>query len=165
MGFEKNTRTKKPEFNKNGTPRTHGEMQLMNFKLEPEYIDYVVSDARDSGVPKSKLLRDIVHYYYREVDGKKDNQSIKQKYLRNVQAKKRIAINNVFDPAAKDMQRLVTELNRIGNNINQIAKKTNQGYVNVSLRNDVEECRKVYEYTVDIMIKISDLLKELKEEY
>lgn len=165
MGFEKNTRTKKPEFNKNGTPRTHGEMLLQNFKLEPEYIDLVEQDSRDSCTPKSKLYRDMVHYYYREVDGKKDDQSIKQKYLRNVQAKKRIAINNVFDPAAKDMQRLVTELNRIGNNINQIAKKTNQGYVNVSLRNDIDECKKINEQTVDIMIRISDLLKELKEEY
>ena len=162
MPFLKSQNNKKPDLNKNGTPRKHGDTVPFTFRLEPEYIEKIMSEAELAGISKSEMTRIAIHYFWRD-DGA--DTSIKTSYMNKIRQKKRKEFEDVYASTGKDVQKIMTDISRIGNNINQIAKKANQGYTNLSLSDEVNECRYLVLECKEMLDKVTEMYESLREDY
>lgn len=155
MGYEKNMRQKKTELNKNGTPRKHGTTNNVNFRLDRDDIFELKAIAKVNGFPVSTLLRRIVS---RWIHGERFRLADK-----NTVGDFSKTINKVYTETGNVMMKNLTELNKIGINLNQIAKKVNQGFAPVSLGNDVRSWMIIRSECENLLKENLKILSEMKE--
>ncbi len=138
------------KYNKNGTPRKHGDLVQVLFGLEPEYLKMIETRSSAARVSKSKIIRDAVHYYFRD---DKDDQSIKVKMESRARAMENDAIEMKLAENGAVFGDLLSEMKCIGRNLNQVTKKINEGYGDQSLSNEVQN---IYALKSEIEAKIND---------
>ncbi len=117
MGFKKSTEEKKPDLNKDGSPRKHGEMITVTTRLHPVVLEKVDSLAADVGTNRSGMIRNLVNYMVRDCNS---DQSFKQMLsAREKKVTKKLSVDESTSEISLRLQEMKTALNKIGNLLNQ----------------------------------------------
>lgn len=112
----------KPDLNKNGTPRKHGNTERQSFRLDCDVIAEARKLSDEINVPLSKLYRDMVTYALR--DNLKDgsvNRTVQQRRS-DVSA---VKVDADIISFTQELQKMRNDLNQIGNNLNQDIRMRN----------------------------------------
>ena len=145
----------KPEFNKDGTIRKHGHTERQSFRLDKGLIKEAELLSKETGMPLSKLYREMITYALRDI--KKDGTIIKK--LKKASEENRIAIdsNNLIQ-FTQELQKMRISLNKLGNNLNQ---RIRYRYIRMSEIKKEEKTENENENK--IKMEKADLIKKYEE--
>ncbi len=154
----------KPDLNKNGTPRKHGNTVPVTFRIDKDVLSDIEIMSDESGIPQSKLIRNLIYYAMR---GERGDSSLKQEIAsrrHSVSLDNIKALEKIFAATGNELSYVQTELKRIGNNLNQIAKKVNSGDAPASFEADVRVFDAVKSDCERILDTVSEIMQMMKEE-
>ncbi len=106
----------KPDLNKNGKPRKHGDTERQTFRLHKGVIADAKKLSEETGIPLSKLYRDLVTHAMRDVqhDG-----SVPRAINAQRSKETSIMIDEKAIAFTQELQKMRNALNQLGNNLNQ----------------------------------------------
>ena len=106
----------KPELNKNGKPRKHGDTERQTFRLSKGIIAEVQKLSEETGSPMSKLYRELVTYALRDTHY---NGSMPRIINNQISRDFHIKIDKDVIAFTQELQKMRNDLNQLGNNLNQ----------------------------------------------
>ena len=132
----------KPDLNKNGTPRKHGNTICVPTRLDADFVSEQLDMlGSELGMARSTLIRHIVYSYFRDnLNDGSLNQQINQKR----KSAERMSANQDVMSLADSLHDAKTALNRIGNLLNQDVKIRNT-YIKYLDGDGKDEVRRAYE--------------------
>ncbi len=162
MALNQNNRSSKPELNKDGTPRKHGNTVPVTFRIDKDVLSEISLMSEETGIPQSKLIRNLILYAMRgeRIDSSYKKEITSRKHSVDLDTVR--ALEKIFAATGNELAAVQTELQRIGNNLNQIAKKINSGDAPVSFGVDVNEFVSVKSDCENILNTVGEVFQIMK---
>ncbi len=171
MGFKKSTEEKKPDLNKDGSPRKHGEMITVTTRLHPVVLEKVDSLAADVGTNRSGMIRNLVNYMVRDCSS--DGSFKLMLSAREKKVAKKLSMDGDTSEISHELHELKTALNKIGNLLNQDVKirntyikhldETHNSEVRVAYENERMKILNKYNKLMNDQEKLRNASRDLSE--